>query len=263
VIFVTAKSEVKDEAEGFKVGGVDYITKPISPSILEARVETHLALHNQRLDLENEVIIRTKELQDTRIEVINRLGLAAEFKDNETGLHVIRMSRYSEILARAIGMSSEQVAEILHAAPMHDIGKIGIPDHILLKPGKLDNEEWCEMQKHPEMGAKIIGPHEPGLLETARTVALTHHENWDGSGYPNGLSGNDIPLVGRIVAIADVFDALTTERPYKKAWPVEKAVTFLKEQSGIHFDSKLVEAFISELPEILKVRDRYAETVTF
>jgi len=142
---------------------------------------------------------------------------------------------------------------------MHDVGKIGIPDAVLRKPGKLDADEWAVMRQHVSIGAKIIGEHPSGLLRMAQRIALTHHEKWDGSGYPNGLAGEDIPIEGRIVAIADVFDALTSERPYKQAWPVEEAVAFLREQSGQHFDPDLVELFIQRLPAVLEVKERWAE----
>lgn len=247
VIFVTAMVDVDDEKLGFDVGAVDYISKPVSAPIVQARVRTHLSL------------VRVEELHDTRLEIIRRLGHAAEFKDNETGLHVIRMSHYSMILGRAAGMDEEEIQRLLNAAPMHDIGKIGIPDHILLKPGKLDAAEWETMKKHPEFGARIIGDHKSPLLKLALQIAMTHHEKWDGSGYPKGLAGEDIPLAGRIVAIADVFDALTTRRPYKDAWPVEKAVTFIEENAGSHFDPALVKLFILHLPEFLDVRERWKE----
>lgn len=247
VIFVTALTETADEARGFAVGGVDYITKPVSAPIVRARVATHLSL------------VRADELKQSRLEIVQRLGLAAEYKDNETGLHVIRMSHYSALMARALGFDEEAIEELLHASPMHDVGKIGIPDNILQKPGKLTPEEWEIMQEHPVIGARIIGNHTKGLLRMAYDIALTHHEKWDGSGYPQGLAGEEIPLVGRIVAIADVFDALTTERPYKKAWPVNEAVAYIREQSGKHFDPALVEVFLSQLPEILKVKERWAE----
>lgn len=185
--------------------------------------------------------------------------MAAEYKDNETGLHVIRMSHFSKVLALAAGFSESAAEELLNAAPMHDVGKIGIPDAVLRKPGKLDEQEWQIMRQHVEIGARIIGEHSSGLLRTAQRIALSHHEKWDGTGYPNGLSGEDIPLEGRIVAIADVFDALTSVRPYKQAWPVEEAVAFLREQSGRHFDPRLVELFIGCLPEILQIKERWAE----
>ncbi|MFG0721437.1 two-component system response regulator [Pseudomonas sp. GLN_6] len=247
VIFVTALADVEDEARGFAVGAVDYITKPVSPPIVRARVRTHLSL------------VRMDELRQTRLQIVQRLGMAAEYKDNETGLHVIRMSHFSKVLALAAGFSEAAAEELLNAAPMHDIGKIGIPDAVLRKPGKLDEQEWAVMRKHVEIGARIIGEHASGLLRTAQRIALSHHEKWDGTGYPNGLSGEDIPLEGRIVAIADVFDALTSVRPYKAAWSVEDAVGLLRAESGKHFDPQLVELFIQQLPAILEIKERWAE----
>ena len=247
VIFVTALADVEDEAQGFAVGAVDYITKPVSPPIVKARVRTHLSL------------VRVEELRETRLQIVQRLGLAAEYKDNETGLHVIRMSHYSRVLALAAGFSEAQAEELLNAAPMHDVGKIGIPDAVLRKPGKLDGEEWEVMKQHAQIGADIIGEHPSGLLRMAREIALNHHEKWDGSGYPRGIGGAEIPVEARIIAIADVFDALTSERPYKKAWSVEEAVQLLREQSGRHFDPELVELFLGQLPAILEIKERWAE----
>ncbi|MDJ0860887.1 MAG: two-component system response regulator [Gammaproteobacteria bacterium] len=259
VIFVTAKGEVRDEALGFAVGGVDYITKPVSPPIVQARVRTHLALYDQTRALSGLVRQRTDELNDTRLQVIRRLGRAAEFKDNETGLHVIRMSHYSRLLGLVVGMGQDEADVLFNAAPMHDIGKIGIPDRILQKPGKLDAEEWEIMKQHAEIGARIIGQHDSILLETARIIALSHHEKWNGRGYPAGLEGEKIPLVGRIVAIADVFDALTSVRPYKRAWPVDEAIELLKKEAGEHFDPALIPKFLEILPEVIEIKDRYAE----
>jgi len=215
---------------------------------VRARVRTHLSL------------VRVDELRQTRLQIVQRLGLAAEYKDNETGLHVIRMSHYTHLLARAAGLGEVEADDLLNAAPMHDVGKIGIPDAILQKNGKLDEAEWQVMRQHAQIGAEIIGEHESGLLRMARSIALTHHEKWDGSGYPNGLAGEAIPLEGRIVAIADVFDALTSVRPYKPAWPVEEALEFLRRESGRHFDPQLVELFLGILPAILEVKERWAET---
>ena len=259
VIFVTAKGEVRDETLGFEVGGVDYITKPVSPPIVQARVRTHLALYDQARALAGLVRKRTDALNETRLQVIRRLGRAAEFKDNETGLHVIRMSHYSRLLGLAAGLDEEAAEVLFSAAPMHDIGKIGIPDRILQKPGKLDADEWEVMKQHAEIGARIIGNHDSILLETARVIALTHHEKWNGRGYPEGLKGEDIPLVGRIVAIADVFDALTSERPYKRAWSVDESVNLLESESGEHFDPALVPKFLEVLPKVLEIKERYAE----
>jgi putative two-component system response regulator len=252
-------NEMEDEKKGLELGAVDYITKPISPSIVLARVRTHLALYDQTRELERLVALRTAELEKTRSQIIRRLGRAAEFKDNETGNHVIRMSHYARLTALALGMQEARADLLFHAAPMHDVGKIGIPDNILLKPGKLDAQEWEVMRQHPQMGADIIGQHKDALLEAAYSVALTHHEKWDGSGYPHGLRGEEIPLFGRIVAIADVFDALTTARPYKSAWSVEEALSHIQASAGQHFDPGLMAAFNTALPQILTIRARYAE----
>ncbi len=190
---------------------------------------------------------------------MQRLGRAAEYKDNETGLHVIRMSWYTYELALAAGMSEADAHLLLNAAPMHDIGKIGIADDILKKKGRLTDEEMAIMRNHCEIGAMIIGDDDSELLQLAKLVAMTHHEKWDGSGYPNGLAGEAIPRVGRIVALADVFDALTSERPYKQAWSVEDTVAFIEDQSGRHFDPHLVPLFVGIMDKILTIKQRYAE----
>lgn len=169
-------------------------------------------------------LVDIEALRQSRLQIVQRLGRAAEYKDNETGMHVLRMSHYSHALALAMGCAPEWADDLLHAAPMHDVGKIGIPDAVLLKPGPLDDEEWQIMRQHPVIGAEILGEHEGGMLQMARSIALAHHEQWDGSGYPAGLRGTDIPLAARIVAIADVFDALTSVRPYKRAWSVDEAL---------------------------------------
>jgi putative two-component system response regulator len=259
VIFITAMSEVEDEKMGLELGAVDYITKPISPPIVLARVHTQLALYDQNRELEQKVRARTEELQQSRLEIIQRLGWAAEFKINETGLHVIRMSHYSRLIAQEVEHGDEWSDQVFNAAPMHDIGMLGIADKILLNPDKLDDEERNLMRKHSEFGADIIGEHRSELIKMAREIALSHHEKWDGSGYPNGLKGEEIPLSGRLVAIADVFDALTTERPYRKAWSVEDAVKHIDENAGSHFDPNLVSLFHTVLAEILDIREQYAE----
>lgn len=247
VIFVTALNDATDEAEGFAVGGVDYITKPISPPVVKARVKTHLSL------------VQADELRRTRMQVIQRLGRAAEYKDNETGMHVMRMSHYSKVLAVACGFSEDQAELLLHAAPMHDIGKIGIPDSIMLKPGRLTDEEFSIMKKHPEIGAEILGDADSELLKLARTVSLTHHEKWDGSGYPYGLVGEAIPVSGRIVAIADVFDALTSKRPYKDKWTVDETLDYMESQSGKHFDPDLIYLLRQNLDKILAIKSRWQD----
>jgi putative two-component system response regulator len=259
IIFVTAKDETEDEMRGFELGAADYITKPISPPIVKARVRTQLELYDQNRALERKVAERTAELNETRLQIIRRLGRAAEYKDNETGRHVIRMSHYSRLLALEAGFDEEEAERLLNAAPMHDIGKIGVPDGVLRKPAGLDDEEWKVMHRHPHFGSRIIGEHDSELLNMAAVVAITHHEKWDGSGYPKGLAGEEIPLVGRITAIADVFDALTTARPYKPAWTIEKTMDLLREEAGKHFDPDLVAKFEAILPEMLKVRELHAE----
>lgn len=266
VIFLTAMAEVENEAAAFGAGAVDYIVKPIQAQTLLARVRTHVQLSKQErhlADLVNnrtrELEKRTQELELTRLELIRRLGRAAEYKDDDTGLHVIRMSHYARLLAEAAGLSSDRVEVIFNAAPMHDIGKIGIPDHILQKAGPLSPEEWDIMRQHPAIGAGIIGRHDSELLETARIVALTHHEKWDGSGYPRQKIGEDIPIEGRIVAIADVFDALTSKRPYKQAWPLTKAIDYLLEQAGRQFDPQLLPRFIERIPDIQEIRRQYRD----
>lgn len=247
VIFVTAMSEMEDEEQGFAAGGVDYILKPVRASIVKARVRSHLSL------------VRADVLHASRLQIVQRLGRAAEYKDNETGMHVLRMSHYSQALALAIGCSPEWADDLLHAAPMHDVGKIGIPDAVLLKPGPLDAAEWSVMRQHPSIGAEIIGEHDSGILQLARSIALTHHEKWDGSGYPLGLQGKAIPLAARIVAIADVFDALTSVRPYKKAWSLDDAFAHIAAQAGIHFDPELVPVFLGLRPQIETISQRWKD----
>lgn len=247
VIFVTALTDVDNEHKGLELGAVDYISKPFSPHIVQARVRTHLSL------------VQSQEVLKSRLQIVQCLGAAAEFKDNETGLHVIRMSHYARTLALAVGYTTIAADDLLHAAPMHDVGKIGIPDAILQKPGKLTEDEWLVMRQHTQIGARIIGEHPTGLLQMASIIALNHHEKWDGSGYPNGLSGEAIPHAARIVAVADVFDALTSVRPYKRAWSVKEAMDLICQESGKHFDPDLVEVFLSCLPDILQIRDRWAD----
>ena len=260
IIFITAMSEVEDEQHGLELGAVDYITKPVNPAIVLARVRTHLALYDQNRELARQVRERTADLFKTRQQIIRRLGRAAEFRDNETGNHIIRMSHFCRLIGIAACLGEKTVEILYNASPMHDVGKIGIPDHILLKPGKLTEEEWQVMRRHPRIGADIIGQHSDELLQSAWAIALCHHEKWDGTGYPTGLKGEDIPLMARIAALADVFDALTTERPYKKAWTIEAAVSHIEAQAGSHFDPGLIEPFRQALPEMLRIREQFADT---
>ncbi|WP_426360256.1 response regulator [Pseudocolwellia sp. HL-MZ19] len=247
IIFVTALSDETDETMGFEVGAVDYITKPVSPAVVKARVKTHLSL------------TQADELRITRLQIIQRLGKAAEYKDNETGMHVMRMSYYSQVIALAYGLTKNQAENILNAAPMHDIGKIGIPDNIILKPGKLTDEEFAIMKTHPQIGAEILGDTNSELLCLAKSISLTHHEKWDGTGYPNQLKGEEIPISGRIIALADVFDALTSKRPYKEAWSVEKTMEHIRSQKGKHFDPDLVDVLEEELDKILEIKNTWVD----
>lgn len=247
VIFITALNDAASEHAGLELGAADYISKPFNPHIVRARVRTHLSL------------VQTEEVLTTRLQIVHSLGRAAEYKDNETGLHVIRMSHYARIVAVALGYSKQDADDLLHAAPMHDIGKIGIPDTILSKPGRLTDEEWVIMRQHTTIGARILGDHPSGLLRQAASIALHHHEKWDGSGYPGGLAGEDIPLSARIVAASDVFDALTSERPYKRAWRVNDALTLIRGESGTHFDPRVVSAFLDNTNEILCIREQWAD----
>lgn len=244
VIFVTALAEDANETEGFAVGCVDYITKPVSAPIVLARVKSQLSL------------VSAETLRETRLQIIQRLGRAAEYKDNETGLHVIRMSHYAREIALAAGMGTDDAEEIFNAAPMHDVGKMGIPDAVLQKPGKLTPDEWEIMKTHAQIGAEIIGDDKSTLLQLASRIALHHHEKWDGTGYPHGLASDAIPLEARIVALADVFDALTSKRPYKEAWPIEDATNYILSEAGKQFDPELVAAFQAALPKIIAIREQ-------
>lgn len=247
VIFVTALADDSDEAEGFALGCVDYISKPVSTPIVQARVKAQLSL------------VSAEALRESRLQVIHRLGRAAEYKDNETGLHVIRMSHYAREIALAAGIGEQDAEELCCAAPMHDVGKLGIPDAILQKPGKLTPDEWEIMQQHARIGAEIIGDDPSSLLQLARTIALSHHEKWDGSGYPEGLVGEAIPLAARIVALADVFDALTSRRPYKAPWTIDATLDYIREQAGKQFDPALIPALERALPRILTIREHWMD----
>lgn len=260
IIFVTTLGDTTDETIGLELGAVDDITKPVSPPIVKARVKTHLALYDQERHLDRLVQQRTQQLQETRLAVIQTLGRAVEYKDEHTGSHVVRMSHYARLIALKLGLSALETDLIFNAAPMHDVGKIGIPDAILQKPGKLDLWEWEIMRQHPRMGAEILSSHNDAsdLLELARVIALTHHEKWNGTGYPDGLKGDQIPLAGRIVAVSDVFDALTSVRPYKAAWSFDRAFAFIEQNAGADFDPRVVAAFVKSRETILRIQDQYS-----
>ena len=280
IIFVTALGEEENETEGFELGAADYITKPVKASVVRARVRAHLALADQRSHLAQLVEARTKELElsnrelensnlqlehsnrqleQTHLIMLQQLGRAADYRDNETGKHVVRVGNFSKLLGLASGLPASQAELLMYASMMHDTGKIGIPDHVLLKPGKLTDEEFEVIRKHPEIGAEIIGEHDADVLKMAKQIALTHHEKWNGQGYPHGLSGEGIPLVGRIVAIADVFDALTCIRPYKRAWPIESALELIEKEAGQHFDPRLVRLFLGIETEVRRIATEYSD----
>ena len=262
VIFVTAKDEVSDETRGFEIGGVDYITKPVTPSIVLARIKTHLELKATNEDLKNQNAIldqkikkRRMELKASQLEAVERLGLAAEYRDEETGQHIKRISEYCRLMGIHLGFTSEGNENLAIASTMHDVGKIGIPDHIIMKPGKLTEEEWELMKSHTVIGAKLLSGSESEILQAAEIIALTHHEKWDGTGYPNGLKGEEIPLIGRIVCLCDMFDTLVTERPYKESWAIDLAIKEIESKSGTYFDPQLVRLFSTLGHEINRILD--------
>lgn len=268
VLMITADHERQTRYDALGNGANDFLTKPIDNAEFRARVNNMLKLRgsqkrlaNYAADLERDVAKATADILDREREMIMRLARAAEFRDPETGAHIQRMSHYSRLIAAQLGLSQEEQETILRAAPMHDVGKIAIPDHILLKPGRLDEEELVIMKRHAQYGYEILRGSASALLDVAATIARSHHEKYDGSGYPQGLRGEDIPLHGRIVAVADVFDALTTERPYKAAWELERALGFLRDGMGSHFDPKCVQAFLDRLDDVLAIREQYQDTV--
>lgn len=259
ILFLTAMDGTENEALGLSLGAVDYITKPFNPAILKARVATHLALANQKTLLEEEVRQRTYELEESRLEVIRCLAKAAEFRDNETGNHVIRVGEYSRVIGSALGLPECEIEILCVAAPLHDLGKIGISDLILLKPGRLTDAEFETIKTHSCIGAEIIGDSASPILRAAKEIALSHHEKWDGSGYPQGLAGESIPLWGRIVALCDVFDALSCIRPYKAPWPMEKIIAFMNDNSGKHFDPQIVTIFNAHMDDFIRIRNTYMD----
>lgn len=247
VLFVTAMGEVEDETKGLSIGAVDYITKPINPSVLRARIRTHLELHLYRENLEELVAERTEQLRAGYIDTVHRLTLISEFKDEDTGAHIRRISYYSSALARQLGMSDEFCESIFYASPMHDIGKVAIPDAILLKPGPLTNDEWAVMRNHTTIGAEILKGAKSPYLRMAIDIAKYHHEKWSGGGYPEGLVGDQIPITARIMNMADQYDALRSKRPYKKSFDHKTAYRILVEgddrTSPDDFDPDILSAF--------------------
>ncbi len=279
VIFLTVKSEVADEVKGFELGAVDYLSKPVSPPIVRARVATHLALNlarRQLLDqnrlLEIKVEERTAELSRTKDVAIYCMASLAETRDAETGKHILRTQNYVRILAQRLKeharfadyLNDETIEMLYKTSPLHDIGKVGVPDQILLKPGKLTPDEWVEMKRHSDYGFEALLRAEEELgttdfLRMAREIAYSHHERWDGSGYPLGLQRDNIPISGRLMAIADVYDALISRRVYKEPYPHEQAVSIIREGAGSHFDPDMVDAFVELSDEFHRIAIEYAD----
>jgi putative two-component system response regulator len=267
VIFITAKTDEDSIEKAYEVGGVDYITKPFGAREVLSRIANHIALSEQQHYLEYMVNLKTKELQElnqelinTQKEIIYTMGTVGEYRSKETGNHVKRVALYSEILALGYELKEDEAKILKEVSPMHDIGKVAIADEILNKPGRFTNEEFEIMKKHSVYGYEILRNSTKKLLKNAAIVAYEHHEKWDGTGYPRGLEGEQIHIFGRITAIADVFDALGSDRVYKKAWDDEKIFNLFKEESGKHFEPKLIDVFFDNLDEILKVRDSLKDT---
>lgn len=276
-IMLTGYADNDIRRTALEAGIVEFLLKPIIPEEFVLRLKNVLKLKK----ISDELKIKNEELYNTRLQIIRRLGKAAEYKDNETGLHVIRVAHYSLELAKLYGLDKEIQELIFQAAPMHDIGKIGVPDSILTKPGKLNEEEFSIIMHHPHNGSNIfeplnsdevrvykthttigdniLGEEDTPLLKTAGIIARTHHEKWDGTGYPKGLKGEEIPIEGRIVAVADIFDALSTKRHYKPAFPIEECIEIIKELSGSHLDSNLVKLFLENLDEFIEIKNRFLE----
>lgn len=266
IIMVTS-SDLRDvRYMALQLGATDFLTKPVDPVEFTARIsnaleahKAHKALADLSTWLSSQVARATQDLVEREREALLFLGRAAEHRDPETGRHLTRMSTYSWLIAGAMGLSSEQSGMIKAASPLHDVGKVATPDHILLKPGKLTSDEFAIMKDHPRHGAEILSGSRSPLLQLACEIALSHHERFDGSGYPHGLKGMEISLPGRIVATADVFDALTTIRPYKQAWPFEEAHDYLCNNAGSHFDPACVAAFGAALADIREVYNVYRD----
>lgn len=287
VIVLTAVDDESVKSEALELGALEFLPKPFNNTELALRLRNVLKLkkyqdwlHNENRHLENIVAERSRQLMRSRFEVVRRLAKAAEFRDNETGRHVIRVSMYAAEIARGLGLSDDDVELVYQTTPMHDLGKIGIPDNILLKPGKLTDDEFAEMKRHTIIGFEMLMERLPKpddvrttlsgtfdddernpLITTSSMIALTHHEKLDGSGYPFGLSGTQIPLEGRIVAVADVFDALQAARPYKDPFPLERCLAILRESSGTHFDPAVVDVFFKRLDKIRIIQTEYAEPI--
>ncbi len=288
VVILTASGSAQLKKEALDLGANDFLSKPIDPNELLPRVHNVLSvkkyqdqLHDYAANLESVVRQRTEDLNRSRLELVRCLGRAAEFRDNETGQHVIRVGRYVNLIAEELGFSKPECELYEMAAYLHDLGKIGVPDAILLKPGRLDEKEFEQIRRHAKFGKQILEPVSSEELQTfcnhteigstilegtsspllllAGRIALTHHEKWDGSGYPMGLSGESIPIEGRITAVADVYDALSSKRPYKKAFSLDKCLGIIREERGAHFDPQIVDAFFKRIEDVLEIQMEYAD----
>jgi putative two-component system response regulator len=245
ILVLTADATSSTKHKALEQGARDFLTKPLDETEVLLRITNLLETHFHSVLLETKVRERTVDLEKAQLETLQRLAMAAEYRDDDTGLHTKRVGGTAGRIAQVLGLPAQQVDLLTRAAPLHDVGKIGIADAILLKPGKLTNEEFGIMQQHTVIGAKMLSGSSSLWLQLAEEIALSHHERWDGRGYPQGLCGQEIPLVGRIVAVADVFDALTHERPYKKAWPVATAAAEIEAHAGSQFDEQVVKAFMT------------------
>jgi putative two-component system response regulator len=266
LLMVTAADDRELRHRALTLGINDFLNKPFDQIELQARARNMLALRSSQKKLANRALLLADEVTKATSEIASReretllcLGRAAEHRDPETHEHIIRMSNYSQLIARRVGLNADACELMLLSAPLHDIGKIGTPDNILLKPGKLTPEEFEIMKQHTVIGEKILSNSASPILQAGARIAISHHEKFDGSGYPRGLKGQAIPLEGRIVAVADVFDALTSERPYKKAWDLDRATALLKESRGGHFDPDIVDAFFDVFDEVLEVKQQYQD----
>ena len=266
VVVITSVEDKSVRYKALEAGATDFLTKPIDHHECRARCRNLLQLRAQQVlikgraqTLEEEVRAKTRDIELREKETLLRLARAGEYRDEDTGNHVVRMAGYSALIAEQLGLTREQCEVIRHASPMHDIGKIGVPDHILLKTGKLDPPEWEVMQRHCRIGYEILKDSPSFYLQTGAVIALRHHEHYDGLGYPDGLAKDEIPLEARIVAVADVFDALLSERPYKQPWSMQDTLGYLKTQRGRHFDPTCVDAFLARMEDVLEIRKAFAD----
>jgi putative two-component system response regulator len=278
IIMVSGLEGADEHRRALEVGINDFIQKPIDRDVLRLRSHwlldlkrAHDRLNQHKTELERTVELRTAALRDAleemtearrqiykaHLDTIRRLTIAAEFKDEVTARHIERIGLYSSVMGEALDMSPGEVETVRHAAPLHDVGKLGIPDHVLLKPGRLDDREWTVMRTHTTLGSQILAGSDSSVIQMGQTIAHSHHERWDGSGYPDGLAGTDIPLEARICAVVDYFDALTMDRPYREAMDTDVVLGMMRDQSGQHFDPDVLGVFFDRLPTINEIRSGY------